>query len=676
MRILAFILTTGVVAGGQAAPPERSERDVKWFEYRAVRDKVATETETPIDHRVPFEPIRAATEIMVDDCLASPDALKRSRMISVLAAYPSEPAARAMLDRLMPTFAPVESNEARIKLAEALDKEAGQPDTSRAEVPKRLAAADALLRQAIDGLAKVEDPKAKGLARKAESVRAAIKDLAPGKPAPATAGKDLDGNPVNLADYRGKVVVLDFWHTTCRPCVAMIPHEREMVKRLAGKPFVLVSVNVNEDKDDTVEFLKTTPMPWTHWYDGRGGELPGIWKVGHYPGIFVIDATGVIRFKDVRGAVMDKAVDTLLAEIATPVAAKPVAAKSMASRVERVKQLSADFIKASQEVAKAAPKTATLEERRKLYDETGPKMKDFAPRAFTIVDENPADDAALQALTFVATIGTESPEGAEAFRRLAAGFAAAPGAGTVLDRPSAMRPSVRPFAERVIAVHPDRTTRAKAAMMLANMAVRNAEYSESPAAAAAAEGEAAAILKRIIDDFAGVKLGAKTAVPVEETAKRLLDEITAQGIGKPFPDVTGEDLEGKPVKVSDYRGKVVVFDVWATWCGPCKATIPHERELVHRLKDKPFVLVSVSADEEKETLTEFLKETDMPWTHWWAGSGKVLAKKLYVRHYPTIYVLDAAGVIRYKGVRGAKMDEAVDALLKEMEAGKATAAGN
>ena len=64
-----------------------------------------------------------------------------------------------------------------------------------------------------------------------------------------------------------------------------------------------------------------------------------------------------------------------------------------------------------------------------------------------------------------------------------------------------------------------------------------------------------------------------------------------------------------------------MLDIWATWCGPCKAMIPHEREMVERLKDKPFALVSISADEKKKTLTDFLAKDTMPWTHWWNGSG-------------------------------------------------------
>jgi thiol-disulfide isomerase/thioredoxin len=138
-------------------------------------------------------------------------------------------------------------------------------------------------------------------------------------------------------------------------------------------------------------------------------------------------------------------------------------------------------------------------------------------------------------------------------------------------------------------------------------------------------------------------------------------------IGATMPELKSEDLEGKEVKLSDLRGKVVVLNLWATWCPPCRAMIPHERELVKRLKDKPFVLVSISGDDKKEALTTFLKTNDMPWTHWWGGRGPLMTQ-LDIQYFPTIFVLDARGVIRYKNVRNDAMEEAVDVLLTEMVA--------
>jgi hypothetical protein len=95
----------------------------------------------------------------------------------------------------------------------------------------------------------------------------------------------------------------------------MIPHERSLVKRLEGKPFVLVSISVDEKRETVAQFLKKEPMPWTHWYNGPDGKIIADLNVWSYPTIYVLDAKGVIRYKDVRGQFLDQAVDTLLKEI-------------------------------------------------------------------------------------------------------------------------------------------------------------------------------------------------------------------------------------------------------------------------------------------------------------------------------------------------------------------------
>ena len=94
--------------------------------------------------------------------------------------------------------------------------------------------------------------------------------------------------------------------------------------------------------------------------------------------------------------------------------------------------------------------------------------------------------------------------------------------------------------------------------------------------------------------------------------------------------------------------------------------------MVERLKDKLFALVSISADEKKEKLTEFLAKEKMPWAHWWNGSTGGIIDDWGVRNFPTIYVLDAHGVIRHKDLHGDELEKAVNALLAEQT--KATSA--
>jgi peroxiredoxin len=95
---------------------------------------------------------------------------------------------------------------------------------------------------------------------------------------------------------------------------------------------------------------------------------------------------------------------------------------------------------------------------------------------------------------------------------------------------------------------------------------------------------------------------------------------------------------------------------------------PHERSLVERLKDKPFTILGVNSDS-VERYKKAIKENNITWPSFWDGgkTGGPIATKWAVRGWPTIYVIDAKGVIRYKNTRGKAMDEAVDALLKEMQ---------
>jgi thiol-disulfide isomerase/thioredoxin len=211
----------------------------------------------------------------------------------------------------------------------------------------------------------------------------------------------------------------------------------------------------------------------------------------------------------------------------------------------------------------------------------------------------------------------------------------------------------------------DSKVKALACLSLAQVLAGKADATDNKAKSGVLAKEAEDLYERVIKDFADAKDPRGT--PLADTAKSALFEIRNLSVGKKAPDVESKDLDGKTVKLSDHKGKVVVMDIWATWCPPCRAMIPHERDLVKKLKDKPFVLVSVSADAEKKTLTDFIEKEPMPWTHWHNGATGGILKDWNVRFFPTIYVLDHKGVIRFKGVRGEAMDKAVEQLLKELE---------
>ena len=94
---------------------------------------------------------------------------------------------------------------------------------------------------------------------------------------------------------------------------------------------------------------------------------------------------------------------------------------------------------------------------------------------------------------------------------------------------------------------------------------------------------------------------------------------------------------------------------------------PHERSLVKRLEGKPFALLGINSDP-KARLKQTIKKEQMTWRSWWDGGDTdgPIATKWNVRSWPTIYVLDHKGVIRFKGPREKELDKAVDQLLKEV----------
>jgi hypothetical protein len=97
----------------------------------------------------------------------------------------------------------------------------------------------------------------------------------------------------------------------------------------------------------------------------------------------------------------------------------------------------------------------------------------------------------------------------------------------------------------------------------------------------------------------------------------------------------------------------------------------HERSLVKRLQDKPFIIIGVNSDEDREKLKEVMKKEEITWRSFWDGGGTTgpIQMKWGVTGWPTIYVLDHQGIIRAKGPQDAVLDRMVDKLVKQASAG-------
>jgi thiol-disulfide isomerase/thioredoxin len=115
-------------------------------------------------------------------------------------------------------------------------------------------------------------------------------------------------------------------------------------------------------------------------------------------------------------------------------------------------------------------------------------------------------------------------------------------------------------------------------------------------------------------------------------------------IGKPL-ELAGNLADGIPFAWEKYRGKVVVVDFWATWCGPCRKEMPNVKAFLDKNKARGFEVVGVSVDKDLEALETFLDENDLPWETLAGEEAQAAAEKYGVRAIPTMMLIDQKGNI-------------------------------
>ena len=135
--------------------------------------------------------------------------------------------------------------------------------------------------------------------------------------------------------------------------------------------------------------------------------------------------------------------------------------------------------------------------------------------------------------------------------------------------------------------------------------------------------------------------------------------------GQVLPDFSSPvfDLEGNPILLAEYRGKVVLLDFWAVWCGPCLGEIPRIKAIYEKYHDKGFDVIGVSLDEDEAALRAYINENEMPWRHIfdaqkWPGD---LVQQYGVRGIPAPFLIDRKGKVISVKARGRLLDELVAA---------------
>jgi thiol-disulfide isomerase/thioredoxin len=514
----------------------------------------------------------------------------------------------------------------------------------------------------------------------------------------AVEGLMIDGKPFDWSVYQGKVVLLDFWATWCRPCLEELPNVQRNFQEFHAKGFEVVGVNLNTSLDEVKQFLMLQDLPWATVtsqvvVDGNAGkdwsQLPMAAKCGvdAIPFLVLIGPDGNVDSIHVRGPKLKARLTQLLGEpITTEVPADPTRPAD----------------------APPAGKTGALWRM--------PAIGDWLLSAAMLLAEPADDGAAGDAVTADA-----NPYGAKP------GLSPSQLAAYIekqLDKPLSIQ-TRKGFAEAIVEAC-DRLLAAKDAakdseLLLATETKLSVLHREAIDGKEEADKQLTAFVEQLKDDArpkiarevrfyrlerralgagdlpagdlpklfdeveeyaAKEKLAARDLRLASGTVKainRIEDgderearftslggllakstnkEVAAYGkkiakkpaatesdlVGTPL-ELTGSTSKGKPFRWDDYRGRVVLVDFWATWCGPCRKEMPHVKELYEKRQADGLAVVGISVDKDQAALAQYLEENQIAWETVAGDETQKLAKKYGVRGIPTMVVVDRQGKI-------------------------------
>lgn len=158
---------------------------------------------------------------------------------------------------------------------------------------------------------------------------------------------------------------------------------------------------------------------------------------------------------------------------------------------------------------------------------------------------------------------------------------------------------------------------------------------------------------------------AKQSVSGQKLSERLI-VIKRSSIGQTIKDFSQNDLDGKPVKFSDFKGKYLFVDFWASWCGPCRAENPNVLKAYNTFKGKNFEVLGISLDDNADKWKDAVEKDGMPWKQLsdLKGYNNEIAEYYGIQAIPSSFLLDPNGVIIAKDLRGTELQTKLGEILQ------------
>ena len=525
-----------------------------------------------------------------------------------------------------------------------------------------------------------------------------------------------DGSKFNWQAFRGKVVLVDFWATYCPTCRGELANIRRAYSQFNDQGFEVVGISLDEDISQLRNYLKREPLPWPVVISSRAGanglSNPNAKKCGveAIPMTLLVDGDGNVRSLHVLGFRLAEEVEKLLAEkqaqtknrfqtrfVSLQVAtdekeAEPIDAESKDTKPKDAGANDQGASDPNAESTESEDKSDELEElatRNPYAPREGMSPQELIEFIFDLEDR-PKSIQMRDGFTAGLVEAANQVVASNAKERFKTVAILSQSKFLHRDASLGEEDADKQLREWVKRWDGDQRKKVQSELtfLKTEQKVIESESLEPPAMKALfdelrkyyskneldnrhlrmASSTVAAINRiddgdereKLFEEFGelwsssddkqlakyGKRIAGKSAAPVSDL------------VGKPI-ELDGQTTTGEQFDWKSYRGKYVLVDFWATWCGPCIRSIPKLRKMVkdHHIKD--FDVVGISLDEDIDALSGFLEKNELPWTIL-AGEGtQELGKTYGVRGIPMLILVDREG-------KAIKVSHSADEIASEL----------
>lgn len=492
----------------------------------------------------------------------------------------------------------------------------------------------------------------------------------PGNPIELKA-KTLDGKTVKIEDFAGKTVLIDVWATWCGPCRAETPNIRRAWDVYHDAGFEVIGLSIDDDLDKLTSFVEENDVPWTivTQQKMKGKHFDDQYGISSIPTMFLVGADGKVITINARGRLME-----LLSEI------YPDVEVPEEEEVPEEIELGDD-----DDDDETEDEENNSESMAGVEDEPAEEIEEAKPEEIStdfVPPENATPEMLREAVfrQFMQIVQSAKGNPFEPVLK----FQKSVNALENTDLTQFLDWNIETLRFLAVKVHTATDIQALADE-LADLLTKGQKIKALRPEFLSPLTQLSVQLISALDPPAAKKLAAavqnalaSSNEPWTARAAKMIQGILTQMDlpGKPL-DLVAKTLDGKEIKIQDFAGKTVLVDVWATWCGPCRAEFPRMAKAYEAFHDAGFEIIGLSVDKDVEKLKDFVEEEKTPWiiaTQDGMDLPESFSEKYGIMGIPTMFLVGADGKVITTNARGRLMNllgeiypEAAEAARKKAE---------